>query len=183
MQAHELTDLVAAVSALMERFERRAQLIEMDLQQLAHQLPATVRAAADAEIQRLPVAVIERIGAGLEQPVTDYQRRLQEDSRQLRQAAHTLSDRIQRMQALHRHLIWKIAGIALGSLALVLAGGGWLSKHYYDEIRRNQMSAELLKAYNAADVTLCDGRLCANVDAAGQALGDHSQYRPVHLRR
>lgn len=61
-------------------------------------------------------------------------------------------------------------------------GGGWLSKHYYEEIRRNQLSADLLKAYNAADVTLCEGRLCANVDVKSEKFGDKAQYRPVRDR-
>ena len=52
----------------------------------------------------------------------------------------------------------------------------------YDEVRRYQLSAELLKAYDAADVTLCDGKLCANVDPKGAKSGDEGQYRPVRNR-
>ena len=41
---------------------------------------------------------------------------------------------------------------------------------------------QLLKAYDAADVTLCDGRLCANIDPKGEAFGEEDQYRPVRDR-
>jgi hypothetical protein len=41
-------------------------------------------------------------------------------------------------------------------------------------IRDNQISADLLKVYNQADVVPCDGRLCAKVG---------KKYVPVDLRR
>lgn len=189
MQVNDATRLVSNVSALMERFERRAQQIEGDLQtshhhlqQLAQQVPGVIRQATDAEMQKLPGAVMGKIEAGIQQPVFAYEQRLQTASQQLQQASQVLSARIMALQALHRHLIWKIAGVALGSLVLVLLGGSWISKHYYDEIRRNQLSAELLKAYDAADVTLCGGKLCVNVDAKSEKFGDAGQYRIVRDR-
>lgn len=189
MQINDAANLVANVAALMERFERQAHKIEGDLrashyqlQQLTQQVPGVIRQAADAEMQRLPGAVMGKIDAGIQQPVSAYEQRLQSASQQLQQGAQALSAQISAMQALHRHLIWKVAGITLGSLILVLVGGGWLSKHYYDEIRRNQLSAELLKAYNAADVTLCGGKLCANIDTKREKFGDKHQYRVVRDR-
>lgn len=189
MQINDATDLVASVSALMERFERQTQKIEdnlqtshYQLQQLVQQVPGVIRQTTDAEIQRLPGAVMGKIDAGIQQPVSAYEQRLQAASQQLQQASQVLSARITALQAVHRHLIWKVAGVALGSLALVVLGGGWLSRHYYDEIRRHQLSAELLKAYDAADVTLCGGKLCANVDAEGDKFGDREQYRSVRDR-
>ena len=76
----------------------------------------------------------------------------------------------------------EVVGVCLASLVLIVLGGGWLSRHYYDEIRRYQLSAELLKAYDAADVTLCNGKLCANVDPKAAKSGDKGQYRPVRDR-
>lgn len=184
MQTRDATSLVAGISALMERFERRTQQIEdslqtsrYHLQQLTQQVPGVIRQATDAEVQKLQGAVMGSIEAGIQQPVSAYEQRLQTASRQLQQASQVLSDRILALQALHRHLIWKIAVVTMSSLALILFGGSWLSKHYYDEIRRYQLSAELLKAYGAADVTLCDGKLCVNVDAKSEKFGDAGQYR------
>jgi antitoxin (DNA-binding transcriptional repressor) of toxin-antitoxin stability system len=55
--------------------------------------------------------------------------------------------------------------------------------HYASVIRDNQLSAELLRAYNGADVTLCDhGRLCANVDIRARRYGERGQYLPVAPR-
>jgi hypothetical protein len=40
----------------------------------------------------------------------------------------------------------------------------------------------LLQAYNRADVTLCGGRLCANVETRGRRYGERGQYVPVAPR-
>lgn len=189
MQTSDVANLVAGISALMERFERKTQQIEdslqtsrYHLQQLTQQVPGVIRQATDAEMQKLPGTVMGKIEAGIQQPVSAYEQRLQTASQQLQQASQALSARIVGLQALHRHLIWKMTGVALSSLALILLGGSWVSKHYYDEIRRNQLSAELLKAYDAADVTLCGGKLCVNVDAKSEKFGDAGQYRIVQDR-
>ncbi|OWF62164.1 relaxation protein, partial [Xanthomonas vasicola pv. vasculorum] len=50
------------------------------------------------------------------------------------------------------------------------------------QIKDNQLRAELLRAYNAADVTLCNGQLCANVETKGRSYGDRRQYRQVKPR-
>ena len=84
MQINDATNLVASVSALMERFERRTQQIEDDLQtsyhylqQLTQQVPGVIRRVTDEEMQKLPAAVMGRIEAGIQQPVSAYERRLQ----------------------------------------------------------------------------------------------------------
>ncbi len=82
-----------------------------------------------------------------------YERRLREAGEQIQQSSLALSAQLRRAETLHRHLIWKVAGITLGSLVLMLAGGAWLSSQYHDEISKNQISAALLKAYNEADVS------------------------------
>jgi hypothetical protein len=59
----------------------------------------------------------------------------------------------------------------------LLGGAIWLSMYYTvyyaGIIRDNQISADLLKAYNQADVMLCDGRLCAKIG---------KKYLPVEPR-
>ncbi len=82
-------------------------------------------------------------------------------------------------------MIWKLVGVVMGTLLLLLAGGIWLSMHYVKVIEENQISADRMKAYNGADVMLCgNGQLCANVGAGnkGQRYGDHRQYAPVMER-
>ncbi len=189
MDANRITDLVASVSALMERFERRTQQIEgslqaahHQLQDLSQQLPETLRRAADMEMRHLRESVMSTVDAGLGQSFATYRTGLEMAGQELRQASHALAAQIHVAQALYRHLLWKVVGVCLASLVLIVLCGAWLSKHYHNEIRRYQLSADLLKAYDAADVTLCDGKLCANVDPTGGKSGDQGQYRPVRDR-
>lgn len=189
MNANEIADLVASTSALMERFERRTQQIEsslqaahQQLQQLAQQVPVAVQQAAHTEMQKLRGSIASAVDAGVGQTISSYEDRLRTSGQHVQQASHTFAAQIHGMQQLGRHLLWKVVGVCLASLVLLVLGGGWLSKHYYDEIRRHQLSAELLKAYDAADVTLCDGRLCANVDTRSDTFGEQGQYRPVRDR-
>ena len=189
MDTDRITDLVASVSALMERFERRTQQIEgslqaahRQLQDLSQQLPETLRRAADTEMRHLRDSVVGTVDVSLGQSISTYQTRLETSGQDVRQASHALAAQIHAARALYRHLLWKVVGVCLASLVLIVLGGGWLSNHYYNEIRRHQLSAELLKAYDAADVTLCGGRLCANVDPKGDEFGEEGQYRPVRNR-
>lgn len=189
MQEQELTALVGKTAALMEQFERRCleiarrqQALTQSLQQLAQQIPAAVRQSADQSLQSLPGQLLGKVERGLEAPVTSYQKRLQEAGGLLGDGSRTLAAQIQRLEKLHKHLIWKTVTAVAASLALVLAGGLWLATHYAKVIRENRLSAELVQMYNRADVTVCGERLCANVDMRAKPVGPQRQYRPVQAR-
>ena len=86
-------------------------------------------------------------------------------------------------ERLHRLVVWKTAAAVAGCLALLLAGGVWLSMHYARVIRDNRLDAETVQAYNRADIARCgDGQLCARVDLKGRRFGDHGQYLPIKPR-
>lgn len=118
----------------------------------------------------------------MEQPVAGFEKRLQQADSLIGERAHSLSDQPRRIERVQRLLLWKGTAVVIGSLLLLLAGGEWLLPQYRDEIRNNQLRAELLRAYNGADVMLCDRRLCANVETKGATYGDRRQYRPVRPR-
>lgn len=187
MQPDELTALISQTAMLMEQFERRCENIDQrlqglagDMQRLVVQLPAVVGQSVDGSLQALPNQVLSQVRDGMARPVGDYQQRLHAAGIDIEGSAQTLTRQIRRTEQLHQWLIWKVVAATTACLVLLLAGGAWLLLHYTRVIRENQLSAELLKAYNAADVTLCEhGRLCANVDAKGTRHGDRKQYLPV----
>lgn len=178
MNDQTMLALASKMSALVEKFERRCEQSGSELQKLSQQLPAVVRQAANEQLGRLPEAVLADVRSGIERPVSDYERRLREAGEQIQQSSLALSAQLRRAETLHRHLIWKVAGITLGSLVLMLAGGAWLSSQYHDEISKNQISAALLKAYNEADVTLCDGHLCVRADKSAKPSGEYLRVKP-----
>jgi ElaB/YqjD/DUF883 family membrane-anchored ribosome-binding protein len=183
MQQQELEVLIGHAAVLMEQFERRCEHIERHLQSLSQQLPAIVKQSADGSLQSLPNQVMGQVRDGLERPVHDYQQRLRTAGSEVGAEASALAQQLKRMERLHRMLIWKVIGVTAVCLLLLLGGGAWLAMHYADVIKQNQMSADLVTLYNHADVTICDGRLCANVDPKGKRYGQHGEYATVKERQ
>ena len=190
MQQDELTALIDKTATLMTQYERRGAVIDARLQDLgdalhglAQQLPMVLKTSADGVLHTLPSEIGSVMRADLGQSMAAYCKRLDAAGRDVETASHALAGQLSRLQRLHRQLIWKTLAVVVLALALLLAGGAWLSMHYTGVIRDNQLSAELLKAYNGADVTFCgDGMLCANVDTRGGRYGEHRQYLTVKPR-
>lgn len=190
MQQDELAALIDKTATLMTQYERRGDVIDSRLQALgdalhglAQQLPTVLKTSADGVLQTLPDEMGSVMRAGLGQSMADYRQRIDAAGRGVEVASQALVGQLSRLQRMHRQLIWKTLGVVVLALALLLAGGAWLSLHYTGVIRDNQLSAELLQAYNRADVTLCgNGKLCANVDTRGSRYGEHRQYLAVKPR-
>lgn len=190
MQEDELSLLISKTAALMEQFERRCDEIDQrlltssqDLRSLTQQLPATVRQSADDSLQTLPGRVVSEVQQGLSRPVADYQQRLDKAGNDIGSVSHALAQQIKRIESLQRLLIWKVIGVTAACLLLLLVGGIWLSMHYTRVIEENQLTADLMRTYNNADLVICEkGQLCANVDTKGRRYGDHRQYVPVMSR-
>lgn len=189
MNQDELTALIDKTATLMEMFERRThaiderqQVLSQQLQGLAQLLPATVRHSADTALQALPAQVLGKIQSGLDQPVNDYEQRLREAGALLRDGSQTLVLQLQRLERLHKQLVWKVVGVTAICLLLLVVSGTWLSSHYYNAVREHQVAADLLKVYNVADVMICEQRLCVNVDSKGKRYGDQGQYLPARPR-
>ncbi len=190
MQQDELTVLIDKTATLMAQYERRGAAIEVRLQTLGdavqnvtQQLPMVLKVSANDALHALPAEMESVMREGLGRSINDYRQHLGRAGHDIETATQALAGQISQLQRLHRQLIWKTVGAVVMALALLLAGGAWLSMHYTRVIRDNQLSAELLKAYNGADVTLCgSGNLCANVDVQGARYGEGRQYMSVKPR-
>ncbi|MBB4132700.1 relaxation protein [Xanthomonas sp. 3075] len=189
MDAKDPLTLVSKTAALMEQFERRCSEIEQQqrrlaqqLEQVAQSLPGVMTRSAEQTMQRVPDTVVRHIQQGMDPSVAGFEKRLQQAGSLIGGGAQSLSDQLKRIERAQRLLLWKGAAVVVGSLLVLLGGGAWLLAHYRQEIEDNQVRADLLRAYNAADVTLCNGRLCANVETKGPVYGDRRQYRQVKQR-
>lgn len=107
----------------------------------------------------------------------------------LEDARQALATHVQQVQAMDRALVrsreamarhharWWVLGPGLAVVACVvamLATAAWVAQARRD-VAQHRIEAQLLRAYNAADVTLCGGRLCARLDRGGR-------YQQVALR-
>ncbi len=190
MQRDELDVLIDKTATLMAQYGRRGALIDArlhalggTLQDLTARLPGVVRDSTDAMLQSLLAQMTDVVRAGLERPLEDYRGSLHRAGAELDRATHALARRTDQLRTLHRLPIWKTLGAFAIALVLLVGGGGWLSAHYVRVIRDNQLAADLVLAYNRADVVLCGHHeLCARVDAKGVRYGDRGQYLRVELR-
>lgn len=189
VQVADIADLISRTAVLMEQFDRRCGVIEQrlhaqsdELQQLGQQLPAIVRQSAEHSLHAIPGLLLDRLGGELERPAQDYRQRLHDAGVEAETAARRLAGQLAAWQRLQRMLLWKTLAATATCLALLLAGGSWLAIHYTAAIRHHPSNAEWLEAYRRADVTLCDRRLCANVEPRGKRYGSHGQYLPIKLR-
>ncbi|MDR1075905.1 MAG: relaxation protein [Xanthomonadaceae bacterium] len=186
MNSEDIDRLLGKASMLMERFQRQCDHIGQQQQQLVRQLQQTTQTIPDTVQQstrnlmlHLPETVTTQVQRGLDQPIDAFSRRLHQAGGQVGQNTQALTAQLQQLQRLYRQLSWKIIAVVFGALALLLAGGGWLMGQYRADIATHQIQADLLRAYNQADVVLCGRQLCANVDMRGTGAGDHQQYRMV----
>ena len=100
-------------------------------------------------------------------------------------AQHGIDEQQKRHDAAMRPKLvraWQFVG-AMGALVLILvAGAVGVNYHYLGVIQDNKQSAELARAINRADVTLCDDVLCARVDAKARRRGDKGEYQLIKPR-
>ena len=75
------------------------------------------------------------------------------------------------LESVRHGLLWKLSvPLAVGALLCALGGGAWLwfaaakARQAQQQADRAQMQAQMVTAINQADVQLCDGKLCVNID-------------------
>jgi hypothetical protein len=189
MEEKDVTSLLSSTSLLMEQFRRRSATIDQRFEATRHSVdgllqhvPDVLRQAAHDALKTIPGRVVQAIEDGIDRPMAEYEAKLGASSDAALHAMQGIAQQVKRLERLHRHLVWKVTGVVGGSVAALLVAAIWTASHYAGVIRDNQLKAELVRAYNAADVTLCGEQLCANVDAKGAKFGERGQYRLVHPR-
>lgn len=141
-----------------------AQRLDHSGAQLAHDVVQTVGRQAAASLKNATDAAL----ADARQSLAAHAQQVQALDRSLMQAREAMA---------RHHARWWVIGPGLAVLASVvamLAASAWVAQARRDAAR-HRIESTLLQAYNAADVTLCGGHLCARVDPAGP-------YRRVALR-
>lgn len=170
-----LHDLLGKMAVLVARFDRHCAQSREALQTSARQVPEQVRASTDQHMDQLRMALSAQFGSAIEQPVATCVQQLNASSAQLQQASEALAAQAQRARQVHRGLLWKSTGAAGVALLAILIAGVAATRYYAGEVERQRISADLLRAYNAADVQLCGERLCVRPDGGADAHGGYIQ--------
>ncbi|HIE5097084.1 relaxation protein [uncultured Stenotrophomonas sp.] len=188
---HDLDALVARTALLMAQFQRMQADLEQQqsqaiasLEQLSRILPVQLRSSADAALGAVGREGAAMVQGALQQPLKAYETQLAQSATRLADSAQTLAGSIDQQRRVARSVAWKSVASAVAAVSLVLGGGAWLGTRYRADLERDRIQAELMRAYNQADVVLCGKpqRLCANVDSKGPAYGEGRRYRPVRPR-
>lgn len=174
-----LHDLLAKMAVLVAQFDRHCAQSRDALQTSARQIPEQVRASTDQQMARLHTALSAQVGNAIERPVAHCTQQLDASSAQLQRASDALAAQAQRAGRVHRGVLWTSTGAAGVALLAILIAGVALTRYYAGEVQRQRVSADLLRAYNAADVRLCGERLCVRPEADADAQGG---YVPAALR-
>lgn len=185
MQAHDLHRVAREAAELMERFSRASQQLGHDnrqacdrLQRTVQDMPGVLRSATEQSLQRLSQDTVQAVRHGLNAPMEQFGSRAAEAGNGLNTLIARMTQSQQRIDAATRKLGWMVGG-TLGAMLLLTVGTASVLWHYKGEIDKHRIEAALLRAYNQADVNLCDGRLCARMDKPDKRFGG---YRPVKPR-
>lgn len=184
MQSQELKEVIIQAAGLLEYFKREAEASGHSSREAAARLaqaaelgPRLLRQAADEAFAQVSGDAARAVREGVQAPMEAFERRLLENDNRIAAASHEFSKAAGRLDGLQRRLLLS-AGLTALAIALVVAGTAAVLWQMKEEIRRNQIRVELLRAYNQADVKLCENRLCVRIDSKAQRHGDYVPVAP-----
>lgn len=187
---HEASrQLLLKLLALAERMERRdARVIELLTQQAAALQAAAQgmetggqRFARDA-LDVLRAQGREAVHAGVGDAAAQCREHLLRAAAEASRGADEVRGSAQVLRRQRGFWAWSAPLALIVGSVLATIGAGYAVVNSRAQVERHRIEAALLRAYNRADVTLCGGQLCANIDERGGRHGDRGQYRPVEPR-
>ncbi|WP_266169523.1 hypothetical protein [Dyella subtropica] len=186
MQPDDLKKAAVQTANLVERLSRISQDIAERNHQAAEYLQRTTQAAPDmfrqaanAAYGNISSGTLQAVRSGLNEPLENFQRSVIDHINSIQRTTHELIQAQASMKAVIRKLSLLVAGV-LATMLLAIMSGASVLWHYQGVIAKNQIQADLMRAYNQADVTLCDGQLCAKVDKPRK---NYEGYVPVKPRQ
>ncbi|HEX7644446.1 MAG TPA: hypothetical protein VF472_19735 [Burkholderiaceae bacterium] len=181
MPDDELKQLITQVAELLEYFKRQTEkasesnsAASLQLQQAAAAAPAVIREAASDALTQVSKDVADTMHDNLQIPMNDFARRLMEAEHHVAKTMQVFAERLITFQ---KSILLTLGLMAIAAILLIAgaAGGVWYS---HKEVERNRVEADLLRAYNQADVTICEDRLCAKIDKSGKHYGNYVPVAP-----
>lgn len=157
-----------------QHFDAQSQAFERHMQGLAQgaeSLTGNGRLLVDIAVRGIETGAQAAVAAGTRNELQEVRSAVSRVVDQAQQACSAIEQQRGALDAVRRQLLWRLAlPLAAGAL-LCLAGGGlwlWLAIDAADRAQTDaaqaRMEAEMVGAFNAADVQLCGERLCVNIE-------------------
>ena len=189
MDTEAIKTLVIQLAAVAERLDQRSQSAVQQVEQAGAMLDQRAHrlGSSSADFTREVFNALQRqsgefLGKGLGDSIGEFKSQLAACARAATTAARTLESERQALSRERRTWLWLGSGALLVASTLAMVSSFYAVVTSRKEVERNQIAADLLRAYDQADVTLCGHRLCANVDDRGARQGADNQYRLVKSR-
>jgi hypothetical protein len=175
-------------SAALENGARALLILQNSMEQRELQLRSSIdqhlRSLRD-ELKQMQQRVDHVMGAAGEKIAQEAKHAVAPASAEYGRAVAAVTSRLQGVNK----MVWGWFGAA-GAVVLVSLVTGWVVLGYYrrelaslkEELRRYESAVPVVQAFYASDAVMCGGRICVNVDAKGQRLGDKRQYRQAKPR-
>lgn len=176
--------LASQVAMLLERLSRMSQSMDERQRQAMEQQESTVRAlpdvlrqAANQTLSGIAEDTAQSVRAGLTEPLADVAQRAERYQHFMQASTEAMARTQRKLIGFTHKAIWLVAGLLL-IIVPVVATGSYLGWHYSQVIAQHRVEADLLRAYNEADVRLCGTQLCARVDRTDKRYGDYLPVKP-----
>jgi hypothetical protein len=189
MDTEALKALVIQLAAVAERLDQRSRSAVQQVEQAGAMLDQRAHrlGSSSADFTREVSNALQRqsgefIGKGLGDSIGEFKSQLTACARAASAAARTLESERQALSRERRTWLWLASGALLVASTLAMVSSFHAVVTSRKEVERNQIAADLLRAYDQADVRLCGQRLCANVDDSRARQGADNQYRLVKTR-
>lgn len=177
MKLVQAAGIAERMSRLNQELAQANQRAADTLERTASAAPAILQKTAQHALNRFTDDIAKSVGNGLNQPMDDFHRHVSDSANRITGITHGMAQSQERMAAVVGKLRWLTSSVIAAMLLVILAGGGLLW-HYHGVIADNQVEANLMRAYNQADVRLCDRRLCVRVDQVDKRYGEYVPVKP-----
>ena len=166
MDTQELTQLSLRLATLSGLLEEQA-----------HNAARKIAASSEALLRGVEAQAHTTMAHAAGRAVEPCAGQLQRSAESAKWAADALREQNRVLSGSQQSLVYVgLASLGIGCL-LTLATTVYWVRTAREEVARHRVEAALLRAVNEADITICDGRLCANVEMKGKRFGDKKQYR------
>jgi hypothetical protein len=189
MDTEELKALTVRLAAVAERLDQRSVAAVQQVEQAAgmlergaQQLSASTGGFTREVAQSLRQQAGEIVGGGIAPAVGAFDQQIKAAAKSAANAARGLEAEVLALRRERRTWAWMGSGAMLLGGALAVGASLFAVTESRRQLEQHRVEAALLQAYNRADVTLCDGALCANVDDTAPRRGERKQYQPVRPR-
>lgn len=174
--------MVLQTASILETFRRQSDKVHdanlksaEQLNRAAADVPDRVQQAMAGTLSGMASEATQRLRHGLQAPLAELQQQINATSQRIDPAAQRLTASAAQVDQLLRRVTW-VCVLAVGVLVTGLTLAGVAAWKANSAIKKTQLEADVLRAYNEANVRLCDGRLCAKPAPGNKRFGDKGEY-------